>query len=142
MADGSENLYESLEDTYELAIPSPLDVGGNPLNKEVWYHGRISRETAEQLLKEAPRQVDCFLIRESVANPGTFSISLKHHGEAKHFLIRNQESGIYKVAGAVKGFDGLKPLVEFYRQHPLTSAGELLTTPLVWGSQEDEVASR
>lgn len=137
MSDDPEHMYEYLEDMYQLATPMPLDFQTNPLNKEKWFHGRISRETAEQLLCET-RQFDCFLVREGINSPGTYSISLKKNGEVKHFLIRRQPSGTYEVAGGKRQFDGLKSLVGFYEKHPLTSAGELLTTPLVWTHTEGE----
>ena len=41
-----------------------------------WYHGRITRNKAEELLLKQP--IDgAFLIRESESTPGDFSLSVK-----------------------------------------------------------------
>ena len=37
-----------------------------------WYHGRIEREVAEKLLKESGE--NSFLVRESLAHPGDYTI--------------------------------------------------------------------
>ena len=94
------------------AIPAP------------WYHGRISRADAEQSLSSTPH--DCFLIRESEAEPGAFSISLKHEGQPRHFLIRRL-AGQYEVTGTEDRFPDLSSLVAHYSEHPLSVGGEKLT---------------
>ena len=42
-----------------------------------WYHGRIERDVAEKLLKESGQ--DSFLVRESVLDPGNYTISVHLH---------------------------------------------------------------
>ena len=102
--------------TYHLgskrAIPAP------------WYHGRISRADAEQSLSSTLH--DCFLIRESEAEPDALSISLKHEGQPRHFLIR-RPAGQYEVVGTGHCFPDLSSLVAHYSEHPLSVRGEKLT---------------
>ena len=43
-----------------------------------WYHGRIERDAAEKLLLESGN-VDAFLVRESVAHPGDYTITVRCH---------------------------------------------------------------
>jgi len=45
-----------------------------------WYHGRIERDVAEKLLKESGQ--DSFLVRESVAHPGDYTIAVHLHENA------------------------------------------------------------
>jgi len=40
-----------------------------------WYHGRIEREVADKLLMESEN--DSFLVRESVAHPGDYTITVR-----------------------------------------------------------------
>ena len=41
-----------------------------------WFHGRITRAKAEDLLSKQPHD-GAFLIRESESTPGDFSLSVK-----------------------------------------------------------------
>jgi abelson tyrosine-protein kinase 1 len=50
-----------------------------------WYHGKITRSEAEQLLGSGIN--GSFLVRESETNPGQFSISLRHEGRVYHYRI-------------------------------------------------------
>ena len=42
-----------------------------------WYHGRITRSKAEEILARQPHD-GAFLIRESESTPGDFSLSVKY----------------------------------------------------------------
>jgi len=42
-----------------------------------WYHGRIERDVAEQLLMEGGQ--DSFLVRESLTHPGDYTIVVHLH---------------------------------------------------------------
>ena len=46
-----------------------------------WYHGRIERDVAEKLLMESGN-VDSFLVRESVAHPGDYTIEVRCHDDS------------------------------------------------------------
>ena len=83
----------------------PVDI---ELQGQVWYHGWISRETAEERLNKVPYH--CFLIRENGAN---FSLSVKHQGDVSHILIEKDASG-YELTGTDRKFDTLLQLVDFY----------------------------
>ena len=112
----SQQQEELLQHTYHLgskrAIPVP------------WYHGRISRADAEKSLSSTPH--DCFLIRESEAERGALSISLKHEGQPRHFLIR-RHAGQYEVVGTGDHFPSIFSLVTHHSEHPLSIGGEKLT---------------
>ena len=110
------------DDTYALASSSGLGAA--------WYHGKISRRTAEQILMETQPMLDCFLVRESVSTPGSYVLSVKYRGKVQHFLILRLESGLYEVEGAQYGFQSLSAIVEHYKQYPITLNGEKLGVAL------------
>ncbi|XP_025077024.1 tyrosine-protein kinase CSK-like isoform X2 [Pomacea canaliculata] len=82
-----------------------------------WFHGKISRQQAEDLLK--PRENGLFLIRESNNYPGDYTLCVCHNGKVEHYRILyrdNQltidEEGFFKtldelVKHYLKDADGL-----------------------------------
>ncbi|XP_067948561.1 SH2 domain-containing protein 3C-like [Watersipora subatra] len=48
-----------------------------------WFHGKISRETAEKLVQ----QPGDFLVRESISQPGCYVLTSNHDGQSLHFVI-------------------------------------------------------
>ena len=93
-----------------------------PSGQVPWYHRKVSRNEAEQLLSDKP--YNCFLIRQSQAQPGAYTISLRYEGEVKHFLI-NRSAGQYEVQSTSHPFPNLSSLVQHYSEHPLSVGGEL-----------------
>jgi len=64
------------------------------LEKHPWYHGRISRDTAEYLLSSGIN--GSFLVRDSYTHPGSRSVSLRYEGRVYHYRI-NEENGRYFI---------------------------------------------
>lgn len=60
------------------------------LEKHPWYHGHISRDTAEYLLSSGIN--GSFLVRDSHTHPGSRSVSLRFEGRVYHYRI-NEEAG-------------------------------------------------
>ena len=54
-----------------------------------WYHGRISREEAQDLIKAQGGVDGLFLLRESLSIAGTFVLTLAHDLKIRHFRISN-----------------------------------------------------
>ena len=93
-----------------------------------WYHGKISREAAEQRLKTLA--YDAFLVRESENRIGQFSLSLRNNNVVKHFRIdRRKGSGRFELYGSHMSFSFLHDLVEYYTQHCVSTGGEILNVP-------------
>jgi len=88
------------------------------LLREVWYHPRITRETAEERLEHGTSS--SFLVRESETKPGCFSLSLKHLGGVAHYPIERKDSGLYEVPGTHKGFKTLPNLIDHFKRHPIS----------------------
>ncbi|KAL3866740.1 hypothetical protein ACJMK2_044019 [Sinanodonta woodiana] len=75
-----------------------------------WFHGKIERQTAEELLQ--PRHDGLFLVRESVNFPGDYSLSVCLGNRVEHYRIiyRNNKLTIDEEGY----FDNLTKLVEHY----------------------------
>ena len=95
-----------------MYIPADIELKG-----QAWYHGWISRETAEERLNKVPYH--CFLIRENDTRGSTLSLSMKHKGGISHFLIEKDASG-YELAGTDGKFDTLLQLVDFFMTNSIS----------------------
>ncbi|XP_033750735.1 tyrosine-protein kinase CSK-like isoform X2 [Pecten maximus] len=81
-----------------------------PLHAMPWFHGKIKREKAEELL--VPPEDGLFLVRESVNYPGDFTLSVCHKSKVEHYRIiysRNQ-----MTIDEESYFENLTQLVEHY----------------------------
>lgn len=91
-----------------------------------WFHGIISRDDAENLLKE--ETPGHFLVRVSERILG-YVLSYRCKDAFKHFLIDATE-GCYMLLGDQLRFSTLAELVEYHKGEPITmSGGELLLHP-------------
>ena len=50
-----------------------------------WFHGKISREQAENLLQ--PREDGLFLVRESTNYPGDYTLCVSYQGDIQHYRV-------------------------------------------------------
>ncbi|XP_012946794.1 tyrosine-protein kinase CSK isoform X2 [Aplysia californica] len=87
-----------------------------------WFHGKISRGEAEQLLQ--PRQDGLFLVRESNNYPGDYTLCVCHEAKVEHYhiLIQNNRLTIDEEVY----FKSLDELVQHY-----TSNADGLCTRLI-----------
>ncbi|XP_045459480.1 tyrosine-protein kinase Shark [Melitaea cinxia] len=79
-----------------------------------WFHGKISRETAEKLLKEEGED-GVFLVRESNSSPGDFVLSVLHQGEVVHYQIRRHGEDAFFSIEEHTTVHGLDTLIQHYR---------------------------
>lgn len=77
-----------------------------------WYHGRITRANAEEILTKQPHN-GAFLIRESESTPGDFSLSVKFGDGVQHFKVLRDGAGKYFLW--VVKFNSLNQLVDYHR---------------------------
>lgn len=91
------------------------------LEGQPWYHGKMSRRDAEQLLKEDGD----FLVRKSTTNPGSYVLTGMHNGLTKHLLLVDPE-GTVRTKDHV--FDSISHLIGHHRDNnlPIVSAGSEL----------------
>lgn len=78
-----------------------------------WYKGKITRAQAEKMLLDAGQPQGAFLIRESEATPGDFSMSVRHLDGVQHFKVLRDGAGKYFLW--VVKFNSLNELVDYHR---------------------------
>ena len=80
----------------------------------VWYHGVISKRTAEKRLAKSGLQNGRFLVREKGKNSGRCSLSVCYKRSVHHYNIK-KETVIGQVSIEGGGFfDSLMALIDFY----------------------------
>ncbi|XP_061464592.1 growth factor receptor-bound protein 14 isoform X2 [Rhineura floridana] len=85
---------------------------------QLWFHHKISREEAHQLILRQGLVDGVFLVRDSQSNPRTFVLSLSHGLKIKHFqIVPLEEEGklFYTLDDGHTRFSDLIQLVEFYQ---------------------------
>ncbi|KAF7287503.1 hypothetical protein GWI33_001463 [Rhynchophorus ferrugineus] len=91
------------------------------LKNEVWFHGRISRADAEQLLQKDGD----FLVRESMNTPGQFVLSGMQNNNKRHLLLIDPE-GVVRTKDRM--FNSVSHLIQFHFDNslPIISAESAL----------------
>ncbi|XP_029356459.1 hematopoietic SH2 domain-containing protein homolog [Echeneis naucrates] len=89
-----------------------------------WFHGIISRKTAEELLM--PKPPGYFLIRVSETRIG-YTLSYRADDRCRHFMIDALEDGQYIIVGENRRHRLLQDLVDFHRRTPIMPFSEVLT---------------
>ncbi|XP_041647916.1 hematopoietic SH2 domain-containing protein homolog [Cheilinus undulatus] len=89
-----------------------------------WFHGIISRKTAEELLMSKPPGY--FLIRVSESRIG-YTLSYRAEDRCRHFMIDVQEDGHYIIVGETMHHQCLQDMVDFHRRSPIMPYNEVLT---------------
>ncbi|VUZ43643.1 unnamed protein product [Hymenolepis diminuta] len=70
----------------ESALVAPEDTSSYP-----WYHGSVSRQAAEQLLRSGI--TGSYLVRESESAPGQLSVTVRNLGRVYHYRISRDTCG-------------------------------------------------
>ncbi|XP_055855577.1 tyrosine-protein kinase Shark [Episyrphus balteatus] len=82
-----------------------------------WFHGKITRERAEEILKEENREDGSFLVRESNTALGDFVLSVLFNNDVCHYQIRRHgEDAFFSIDDKIKIMHGLDSLVDYYRE--------------------------
>lgn len=82
------------------------------LNAMPWFHGKISRYTAEQLLQ--PREDGLFLVRHSTNFPGDYTLGVCFEGGLQHYRIKLINNKL--TIDDEEHFENLALLVEHYME--------------------------
>ncbi|KAK2705363.1 hypothetical protein QYM36_017408 [Artemia franciscana] len=77
-----------------------------------WFHGKISRDQAEQLL--FPREDGLFLVRESTNFPGDYTLCVCYQGKVEHYRVIYKDSKL--TIDEEEYFTNLAELVEHYEK--------------------------
>ena len=73
-----------------------------------WFHGKMKREEAEQLLE--PREDGLFLVRESNNYPGDYTLCVCSEGKVEHYHIIYKDNKL--TIDEEEFFENLNQLVE------------------------------
>ncbi|XP_061883705.1 LOW QUALITY PROTEIN: SH2 domain-containing adapter protein D-like [Entelurus aequoreus] len=92
-----------------------------PLEKQVWYHGSLSRSEAESLLTLSK---ECsYLVRTSQTNRCDYSLSLRSCQGFMHMRFSQCKDGRFVLGHTSPPFDSIPELVHFYTTHKLPLRG-------------------
>ncbi|KRT86207.1 protein kinase [Oryctes borbonicus] len=92
-------------------VQSPVRVESK-FNSMRWFHGKISREFAEQLLK--PRTDGLFLVRESTNFPGDYTLCVCFQNKVEHYRVKY--IGRNLTIDDEEIFDNLENLIKHYEE--------------------------
>ncbi|XP_058804945.1 tyrosine-protein kinase Shark [Phymastichus coffea] len=81
-----------------------------------WFHGNLSRDDAEQLLKDEGRENGTFLVRESGSSLGDYVLSVTYNGDVAHYQIRKHGEDAFFSIDDETTIHGLETLIEYYQQ--------------------------
>jgi len=73
-----------------------------------WFHGKISREMAEDLL--TPKENGLFLVRESTNYPGDYTLCVCYVGKVEHYRVKYKDNQL--TIDDEEFFENLSQLVE------------------------------
>eukprot|EP00063_Salmo_salar_P057299 XP_014032134.1 PREDICTED: SH2 domain-containing protein 7-like [Salmo salar] len=90
-----------------------------------WFQGFTARKEAEEQLRDKP--LGCFLIRLSDKAIG-YILSYKGQDRCRHFVINQDQAGLFIISGDDQPHHSLTELIEHYRVHPIQPFGESLTS--------------
>ncbi|KAM8874245.1 src homology 2 domain containing transforming protein D, b isoform 2-T2 [Spinachia spinachia] len=92
-----------------------------PLEKQVWYHGSLSRSEAESLLTLCK---ECsYLVRTSQTNRSDYSLSLRSCQGFMHMKVTQYKDGRYVLGQNSPPFDTIPEVIHFYTTHKLPIRG-------------------
>ncbi|VDP90017.1 unnamed protein product [Echinostoma caproni] len=75
---------------------SPVGLQGPSLTLYPWYHGAVSRQSGEQLLRSGI--TGSFLVRASESAPGQLSVTVRHLGRVYHYRISQDARGLVSTS--------------------------------------------
>ena len=92
------------------------------LNCFRWFHGKITRQKAEELL--SLRKDGLFLVRESTNYPGDYTMCVCFNGEVEHYRIIYKDNKV--TIDEEEFFENLTKLVEVWNEFATMSLHNLL----------------
>ncbi|XP_053683158.1 tyrosine-protein kinase Shark [Sabethes cyaneus] len=80
-----------------------------------WFHGKVSRERAEEILRREGGD-GIFMVRESSSSEGDFVLSVLFQNEVVHYQIRRHGDDAFFSIDDHTPIHGLDSLIEHYRE--------------------------
>ena len=79
-----------------------------------WFHGKISRDEAERLLRPSDNSNGLFLVRESTNFPGDYTLCVCFQSKVEHYRVINQNNLL--TIDEEEFFETLGHLVDHYKE--------------------------
>ncbi|KAF7253049.1 hypothetical protein EG68_07952 [Paragonimus skrjabini miyazakii] len=130
--DGGTSVVDATQPN-TLQLCSPASVHGPGLSAYPWYHGAVSRQAAEQLLRIGI--TGSFLVRESESAPGQLSVTVRHLGRVYHYRISQDSRGLFYITN-VHRFPSVVQLID---HHSRSADG--LVSPLLYSVPKHPIPS-
>jgi len=112
--------------------------GAGSLEPMPWFHGKISRELAEELL--SPRKDGKYLIRESTNFPGDYTLCVCFEGYVDHYRIHSKGGRL--TIDDEEFFDNFDKLIAHYKKDA-DGLSTILLEPLIKrGGEEFKVKAK
>lgn len=108
-----QNWYTAERHGDEGLVPKPYI----ELKPHDWWYGRTPRAEAERILKTEGSD-GSFLVRDSEANPGDFSVSVKYGEAVQHYKVLRDGEGKYFLW--VMKFPSLNTLIEYHKTQSIS----------------------
>ncbi|KAL5253947.1 hypothetical protein ACHWQZ_G013645 [Mnemiopsis leidyi] len=108
-----QNWYTAERHGEEGLVPKPYI----ELKDHDWWYGRTSRAEAERILKTEGGD-GSFLVRDSEANPGDFSVSVKYGDAVQHYKVLRDGEGKYFLW--VMKFPSLNTLIKYHKEQSIS----------------------
>ncbi|KAA3672619.1 uncharacterized protein DEA37_0005060, partial [Paragonimus westermani] len=131
-SDGATSITDGTQpNTVQLC--SPASVHGPGLSAYPWYHGAVSRQAAEQLLRIGI--TGSFLVRESESAPGQLSVTVRHLGRVYHYRISQDTRGLFYITNVHR----FPSVVQLINHHSRSADG--LVSPLLYSVPKHPIPS-
>uniref|UniRef100_A0A1A7YGL8 Src homology 2 domain containing transforming protein D, a n=1 Tax=Iconisemion striatum TaxID=60296 RepID=A0A1A7YGL8_9TELE len=92
-----------------------------PLEKQVWYHGALSRSEAESLLTLCKES--SYLVRNSQTCRNDYSLSLRSYKGFMHMKFTQSSEGRYVLGENSPPFSTIPEVIHYYTTHKLPIRG-------------------
>ena len=88
----------------------------DPLHTDNWYHGSVTREESERILRDSGFSEGLFLVRDSSSCPQDFVLSVVTKNNVIHYQIRKMgPDAVFKMGDDKKIMHGLDHFIDYYR---------------------------
>lgn len=131
------NYVEVMSGSAAKTTTLPRDASGG-LAPMPWFHGKISRELAEELLQ--PRSDGLYMIRESTNYPGDYTLCVCYKNNVDHYRIQTINGRL--TIDEEEFFDNLDALLDHYKKDADGLCTHLVKPKIKEGGKEFKIDAK